>query len=153
MSDTPRTTHLDRMMTELGLKNHELAAKVPTSRQAIYKLRNGNTRMLPHWAKRLAPHLGVSWQELIDGCTSPVDQVRPALLGAMDDETKAFLLALEARLMTLMNDQHERLIDTMTSLRRDFQNTKGFLIEDSLVLGQRTFNVENRLDGLERKQG
>jgi hypothetical protein len=51
----------------------------------------------------------------------------------MDDETRA---AFEA-LMTRMNDQHERLIDAMASLRRDFQNTKGFLIEDSLVLGQR----------------
>jgi hypothetical protein len=67
----------------------------------------------------------------------------------MDEETRAAFVAL----MTLMNDQHERLIDTMTSLRRDFQNTKGFLIEDSLVLGQRTTNVENRLDRLERKQG
>ena len=67
----------------------------------------------------------------------------------MDEETRAAF----ASLMTLMNDQHERLIDTMTSLRRDFQNTKGFLIEDSLVLGQRTTNLENRLDGLERKQG
>jgi hypothetical protein len=71
----------------------------------------------------------------------------------MDEETRALLLAIEGRLLAIMNDQHERLIDTMTSLRRDFQNTKGFLIEDSLVLGQRTTNVENRLDRLERKQG
>jgi hypothetical protein len=71
----------------------------------------------------------------------------------MDEETKAFLVAMEARLLTRMNDQHERLIDAMTLLRRDFQNTKGFLIEDSLVLGQRTTNVENRLDRLEKKEG
>ena len=74
-------------------------------------------------------------------------------LDIMDEETRALLLAIEGRLLARMNDQHERLIDTMTLLRRDFQNTKGFLIEDSLVLGQRTTNVENRLDGLERKQG
>jgi hypothetical protein len=60
---------------------------------------------------------------------------------------------MEARLLARMNDQHERLIDAMTLLRRDFQNTKGFLIEDSLVLGQRTANVENRLDRLEKKEG
>jgi hypothetical protein len=71
----------------------------------------------------------------------------------MDEETKAFLVAMEARLLARMNDQHERLIDAMTLLRRDFQNTKGFLIEDSLVLGQRTANVENRLDRLEKKEG
>ena len=69
----------------------------------------------------------------------------------MDDETKAFLVAMEARLMARMNDQHERLINAMTSLRRDFQNTKGFLIEDSLVLGERTTIVENRLDRLEKR--
>ncbi len=71
----------------------------------------------------------------------------------MDDETKAFLLAMEARLLARMNNQHEHLIDAMTLLRRDFQNTKGFLIEDSLVPGQRTTSVENRLDDLEKKQG
>jgi hypothetical protein len=69
----------------------------------------------------------------------------------MDEETRALLLAIEGRLLARMNDQHERLIDTMTLLRRDFQNTKGFLIEDSLVLGQRTTNVENRLDRLEKR--
>lgn len=67
----------------------------------------------------------------------------------MDEETRDAFTTLMKR----MNDQHERLLDAVTSLRRDFQNTKGFLIEDSLVLGQRTTNAENRLDGLERKQG
>jgi uncharacterized protein Yka (UPF0111/DUF47 family) len=66
----------------------------------------------------------------------------------MDDETKA---AFEA-LMTRMNDQFERVLDTMTLLRRDFQNAKGFLIEDALVLGERVTNVETRLDKLERKR-
>ncbi len=64
----------------------------------------------------------------------------------MDDETKAFLVAMEARLMARMNDQHERLINAITSLRRDFQNTKGFLIKDSLV------RVRKRTRGPGRKQ-
>ena len=70
----------------------------------------------------------------------------------MDDETKALLLAIEARLVARMNDQHERLIDAMTSLRSDFDNTKGFLIGDALVLGRRLRGIEDRLDDLEKRR-
>ena len=102
---TPRDTHLDRLMTELGMENHELAAKAKTNRQSIYKLRNGNTRMLPHWAKRLAPHLGVSWQDLVDGPTSPVEQTRAELLTIYDsinDEQRRALM-VSARAMSAQN--------------------------------------------------
>jgi DNA-binding XRE family transcriptional regulator len=84
-------------MTELGVANHELAAKVGTSRQAIYKLRNGITRMLPDWAKRIAPHLGVSWQELVDGTPSDADLPRAELLAAYDamsEEQRQALLVI-----------------------------------------------------------
>ncbi len=64
----------------------------------------------------------------------------------MDDETREAFATMMAR----MNDQHERLIERINSLAHDFQNTKGFLIKDSLVLGQRTTIVEDRLDDLER---
>jgi DNA-binding XRE family transcriptional regulator len=82
-------------MTELGLANHQLAAKANASRQTIFKLRTGVTRMLPHWAKRLAPHLGVAWQEMIDGTPSPADQARVDLMAAYDamtDEQRRALL-------------------------------------------------------------
>ena len=69
----------------------------------------------------------------------------------MDEEMKALLAAMEARLMARMNDQHERLIDAMSEMQRDFMNTKGFLIEDALVIGRRTYSAEKRLDALERK--
>jgi transcriptional regulator with XRE-family HTH domain len=94
---TTYTTHLDRLMTALGIPNHELAAKAGTSRQAIYKLRKGITRMLPDWAKRLAPHLGVPWQELVDGAPSADDQARADLLAAydvMNDEQRRALLVM-----------------------------------------------------------
>lgn len=84
-------------MTQLELENHQLATQAGTSRQAIYKLRTGITRMLPDWAKRLAPHLGVSWQELIDGAPSEADQARVDLLGAyeaMDEEQRRALLVV-----------------------------------------------------------
>jgi len=73
----------------------------------------------------------------------------------MDEELKAYLdgmesriMKMEGRLIKLINDQHERLIDKVGTLSRDFQNTKGFLIEDAIVLGRRMTNIENRLDDL-----
>lgn len=90
-------THLDRLMTRLGLANHQLAADVGTSRQTIWKLRTGYSRMLPDWAKRLAPHLGVPWQELVDGAPQEVDPARAELLAAydaMNEEQRGVLLAM-----------------------------------------------------------
>jgi hypothetical protein len=63
----PQSSHLDQLMTALRMENHALAARVGTSRQTIWKLRTGYTRMLPGWAKRIAPHLGVPWPELVEG--------------------------------------------------------------------------------------
>jgi hypothetical protein len=71
----------------------------------------------------------------------------------MDDESKAFLVAMEARLMARMNNQHERLINVVTALQNDFANTKGFLIGDALVMGRRMRSMEDRLDDLERGSG
>jgi hypothetical protein len=94
---TFRRTHLDLLMTQRGLENHELATQAGTSRQAVWKLRNGYTRMLPDWAKRVAPHLGVTWQELVDGVTTPADQGRAewiAAYDALDDEQRRALLTV-----------------------------------------------------------
>jgi hypothetical protein len=53
----------------------------------------------------------------------------------MDEETRAAFAAIHQEsqasfdaLRTLMNDQHERLINQLKNLSHDFQNTKGFLI-------------------------
>jgi transcriptional regulator with XRE-family HTH domain len=103
-------TYLDRLMAERGLENHELAARAGTSRQAIYKLRRGLTRMLPHWAKRLAGHLGVSWQELVEGMPTSADQDRADLLAAyeaMDEEQRRALLAM-AKVIVRQEEAPER---------------------------------------------
>jgi uncharacterized protein Yka (UPF0111/DUF47 family) len=72
----------------------------------------------------------------------------------MDEETKAAFAALDARfdaLMTRVNDLSERIIDAITALKTDHQNTKAFLLEDAIVLGQRLRSLENRVDRIERK--
>ena len=44
----------------------------------------------------------------------------------MDEETKACLDAM----MVQLSDKVERIVDEIRTLRSDFQNTKGFLLED-----------------------
>jgi plasmid maintenance system antidote protein VapI len=108
----PDRTHLDRLMTELGIENHQLATKAATSRQTIHKLRRGITRMLPDWAKRLAPHLGVTWEELITGPAAPGDPARADLLAAydaMDEEKRRALLMHEG---TVARRDREKCIQT-----------------------------------------
>jgi hypothetical protein len=68
-------------------------------------------------------------------------------LTAVDDETEAYLDAMMARI----NNQSERILDEIGTLKSDFQNTKGFLLEDAIVLGRRTITLEERLSRLERK--
>jgi hypothetical protein len=94
---TSNDTYLDRLMTERGLENHQLAKLAKASRQSIWKLRTGLTRMLPQWAKRLAPHLEVSWQELVDGAPAPVDPARvewSELFDALDEDQRQALLVV-----------------------------------------------------------
>jgi adenylate kinase len=64
----------------------------------------------------------------------------------VDEETRAEFAALRKQ----MSDQNERLINQIKSLSHDFQNTKGFLLNDALTLGQRVTLVENRVDNLEK---
>ena len=66
----------------------------------------------------------------------------------MDEETKACLDDMKAR----MDEGFERMLDVITTLRADFQNTKGFLLEDAIVMGRRISSIEDRLSRLERKQ-
>jgi hypothetical protein len=65
----------------------------------------------------------------------------------MDEETKTYLDKMTGQ----MNNGFERLLDQMSTLRADFQNTKSFLLEDAIVLGRRSLTIKERLATLERK--
>jgi hypothetical protein len=69
----------------------------------------------------------------------------------MDEELRRYLEAMESRLMARMNDNQERVIERLANLERDFTNSKGFLIEDALILGRRWADLEARITKLERK--
>ena len=65
----------------------------------------------------------------------------------MDEELKQAFAAV----MKALNDTSERLINQMSALRHDFQNTKGFLLEDAIVAGRRLMDLEERVARLEKK--
>jgi hypothetical protein len=92
----------------------------------------------------------------------------------MDNDLKAYLDAMETRindgqerlltrftdivnegqerLLTRFNDGQESLLNRLNSLEADFQNTKGFLVDDAIVSGRRWFEVDRRLSRVERNK-
>jgi hypothetical protein len=70
----------------------------------------------------------------------------------MDDELKRYLDAMQTRLMQQINDGQERILNRLSTLERDFVNTKDFLVGDSLVASRRWFDLEARVTKLERKE-
>jgi plasmid maintenance system antidote protein VapI len=81
-----------------GLTDPGLARKLGISKQQIFNLRRGHRKLTVEWAKRIAPHLDVSWQELITGPPSPpADQTLAELraaIEAMDEEQRQVLLMM-----------------------------------------------------------
>jgi transcriptional regulator with XRE-family HTH domain len=93
MVDAPYPNRLQECMARAELNDPQLAEAVGTTRQQIHKLRHGERKLTVEWAKRLAPILEVSWQELITG--SPPDPAERELVGAYrsaDDMGREMLL-------------------------------------------------------------
>jgi hypothetical protein len=68
----------------------------------------------------------------------------------MDDELRAHLEAMEGRIMAKINDGQERIVNRLSALERDFTNTKGFLVEDSIVSSRRWLDMDDRMTKIER---
>ena len=68
----------------------------------------------------------------------------------MDEEMRRYLEAMEGCLMMRLNNSEERILNRLDALERDFTNTKGFLVGDSLTSGRRWFDLEARVTKLER---
>jgi hypothetical protein len=65
----------------------------------------------------------------------------------MDEEPRRYPDAMMQRI----NGQFERVLDRLHALETDFQNTKGFLVADSLVSGRRRLGLDGRVSSLERR--
>ena len=68
-----------------------------TTKQQIHKLRHGERKLTVQWAKRLAPVLGCSWQELIEGPAPQDDLGRASLLAvynSLDQRDRETLLRI-----------------------------------------------------------
>ena len=73
---------------------------------------------------------------------------------AIEMQIKAVYQAVSetrADLMALMNNQHERLINDLGSLRSDFVNTRDFLLRDAAGRGRQWLDLEERVAKLERR--
>ena len=75
----------------------------------------------------------------------------------MDDELRTYLDAMRsesneafAKMRGEFNDAQERLLNRLTSLDQNFQNTKGFLINEALVTGRLWQDLDERVTRLER---
>ena len=68
----------------------------------------------------------------------------------MDEEMRRYLEAMEGCLMMRLNNSEERILNRLDALERDFTNTKGFLVGDSLTSGRRWLDLEARVTKLER---
>lgn len=85
MTEGPYPNELARFMRVQGLTDPDLARLLEITKQQIFNLRHGHRKLTVEWARKLAPHLGVSWQELITGAPgSSSDPVRDSLLAAYD---------------------------------------------------------------------
>ena len=71
----------------------------------------------------------------------------------MDEETKRFFDAMEARLTARLNDNSERILNRLASLERDLENTKSFLVGDALIGSRRWLDLDARVTKLESKNG
>jgi hypothetical protein len=70
----------------------------------------------------------------------------------MDEELKRYLDDMQARLMQQINDGNELIINRLSSLEKDFANTKYFLVGDALVASRRWLDLEARVSKLERRE-
>ena len=91
-------------MARAGITDPKLAEAAGTTKQQIHKLRHGERKLTVQWAKRLAPKLDCTWQELIEGPSEPDDPQRVALFVAYN--------SLDQR-------DRDTLLRVAESLRRD----------------------------------
>lgn len=98
--DIPYPNGLAACMARKGINDPQLADAAGTTKQQIHKLRHGERKLTVQWAKRLAPHLNASWQELVDSAPSPADVERAELWAAFEmmnaEERRALLTMAKA---------------------------------------------------------
>lgn len=103
VAKVPYPNGLAECMARAGIKDPALAVLAGTTKQQIHKLRHGERKLTVQWAKILAPHLECSWQELIEGPTSPADIERAdlvAMFEAMDARDRQTLLRVARSMQT-----------------------------------------------------
>jgi transcriptional regulator with XRE-family HTH domain len=120
VNESPYPNGLADCMALVEITDPQLAALAGTTKQQIFKLRRGERKLTVQWARRLAPYLKVTWQELIEGPASPTDRNRSDLLHAFDvaDATGREMLMRLARSVTL-DAEHAAEAERAAAVRSD----------------------------------
>lgn len=84
MTKQAYSNSLGACMKIAGLTDPQLAERVGTTKQTIFKLRHGERKLTVQWAKKLAPHLGMNWERLVQDPRLNDDHRRDAVLAAFD---------------------------------------------------------------------
>lgn len=72
-------------------------------------------------------------------------------LTALEERLTGRITALEKRFVVEVNTKLDEILNKLSAVRTDADNTKSFLIEDALTLGRRMTSLEGRLEALEKK--
>lgn len=67
----------------------------------------------------------------------------------MDQELREYLVAMEGRLVARLNNSEERILNRLSAMEADGQNTKGFLLNDAIISSRRWLDLEARVTKLE----
>lgn len=71
-------------MKMASINDPRLAELVESNKQQIFKLRHGERKLTVQWAMRIAPHLGVPWEALLQDPAQTSDPRRGEILANFD---------------------------------------------------------------------
>lgn len=103
MVTVPYPNRLEERMRAVGLNDPQLARRVGTTRQQIFKLRRGERQLTVAWAKRLAGPLGIDWTALIEGeatggyAPPAISRRTETLTGLVDIDRLALVIEMLAK--------------------------------------------------------
>ena len=156
---------LGELMERRELDDPTLAEGAGTSKQQIFKLRHGQRKLTRKWAEKLAPHLGVTWPEVMgwsetEACRYELSEADQAVLRAvgsrlciirvyrdLSTEEAARRFALDPATLSALEDGSKpmTIFDAIT-IATKLQVTTDFLLRG--VMESLPFSVARDLQGI-----
>ncbi len=126
-----RKTYFAEVLDARGIKQADICRAIDANKQQVNKLYLGKNPMTEKWARQIAPHLGLTWAELLEGEAAKkrapggesrmvVGQPRPVVKeGPYKTDEEALLAAFSRLSLVKKAELFARLgIEEMPSLSR-----------------------------------